>query len=84
MNWGMKMSANFLHGYVRFTEGNRWNNISEMELWIDGEDEDIYHKLRKIMKQQGVDAYLIKLVPQKPGMLPLPQNKLEYITKESE
>ena len=86
MNWGMKMSVNFLHGYVRFTEGNQWNNISEMGFWIEGEDEDVYNKLRKIMKQQRVEAYLIELVsqPQKSGMLPLPQNKLEYITKESE
>ena len=82
MNWGMNMSVNFLHGYIKFTEENKWNNISKIGFWIETENE--YDELRKIMKQQGIDAYLIELVPQKPGMLPLPQNRLEYITKESE
>ena len=82
MNWGMNMSINFLRGYIKFTEGNKWNNISKIGFWIETENE--YDELRKIMKQQGIDAYLIELVPQKPGMLPLPQNRLEYITKESE
>ena len=78
----MSMSINFLRGYIRFKEGNKWNNISEIGFWIETENK--YDELRKIMKQQGIDAYLIELVPQKPGMLPIPQNKLEYITKESE
>ena len=80
MKWGMNMSIDFLHGYVKFTEEDSWHNISSGRLWLEGG----YDELRKIMKQQAVYAYLIELVSQKPGMLPLPQTKLEYITKESE
>lgn len=78
MNWGMNVLINFLYGYLKFREKDEeWYKISPTELWIDGD----YNTLEKIMKQQKVSAWLIRLIPCPETIKPLPSGKISYIEK---